>query len=103
MFSWTCSGHGSARSEHSGLTIVIHFTSVLLEIEARLRLLVDSFLIKLFAVRLVIIVSTRAQLDTSPAESGATLKHCEDQVLQERSLNSPKESGENHRNCVFLS
>ena len=41
----------------------------------------------------MIIVSTRAQLDTSPAESGATLKHCEDQGLQERSLNPPKESG----------
>ena len=35
--------------------IVIHFTSALLEIEALLPLLDDLFLIKLFAVRVIIV------------------------------------------------
>ena len=86
----------------SAETIVIHFASAMLEIETLIHLLDDLFLIKLFAVRLVIIVSTRVQLETSFAELGLTLKQCEDQGLQERSLLLPKEFDENRRNCIFL-
>ena len=81
---------------------MIHFALAVLEIETLIHLLDNLFLIKLFAVRLVIIVSTRVQLETSFADLGATLKQREDQGIQERSLLLPKEFDENRRNCIFL-
>jgi len=77
---------------HSGQTMVIHITSVLLETEAFVHLMDDLALVKLLGVRLVLVVSTRLQLETRFAELGATPKYCGDyQVHDKLSLQLLKE------------